>query len=100
MNEMMMKEISHLVAIKEHPAGPMLRRSEDKSGLGMLKDAVLIPPAELHDVLTSRIIHPLAQTLWHKPAQLRAKAGIQSMNGRAVKVVVVVVANDYRINNW
>ena len=89
---------TYLVVVKGVSTGPVLCRREHKPHVGLLRNAILIPPSQLNHILTARVVHPLCQALRHEPAQLGPVASVERLHAAVVQVVVVGVTDDHGVD--
>lgn len=59
----------YLVIIQSCAFAPVLGRCTDKCHVVMTRDTVLLPPVQLHHILTAHFPHPVHQTQRNKPAK-------------------------------
>lgn len=57
----------YLVIVQRGAFAPVLRGRADKCDVVMTRDAVLLPPVQLHHVLTAHLHQPVHQTQGHEP---------------------------------
>src|SRR5262249_59814146 len=81
------------VAIRERPAGEVLRRNTRQRHLAL--DA-LIPPVELVDVGDAEVREPALEA--ERDEELRTMLGGQPLDRRDVQMVVVVVRDEHDVN--
>lgn len=59
--------LSYFVIIPCCAFAPVLRGCANKRDIIMTWDTVLLPPVQLHHILTAHLHQPVHQTHWHEP---------------------------------
>lgn len=60
---------SYPVIVQRSAFAPVLRGCADKCDVIMTRDTVLLPPVQLHHVLTAHFRQPVHQTQGHEPVK-------------------------------